>query len=98
MAKKPETRLQSRIQKALKDKYGKDIWLAKIYVGPFQQAGIPDLLCCVRGTFVALEVKMPGEWPSRIQEKTMADIGTAGGYAKTVWSVEDALDAVEKAL
>ena len=74
MAKKPESRLQLRIQKALTTKYGDAIYLRKIYVGPFQPAGIPDLVMCVRGVFIALEVKLPGEEPSKIQWKNIREI------------------------
>jgi len=97
MTQKPETRLQRRIVRALKKEVGG--WWAKIYVGPFQQAGIPDLLGCVEGLFFALEVKMPGEEPSEIQIKTMKDIRTVGGaIARTVTSPEQAVRVVLNAL
>lgn len=97
MTQKPETRLVRRIVKALKKEVGG--WWAKIYVGPFQQAGIPDLLGCVDGLFFALEVKMPGEEPSDIQVKTMRDIRNEGGaIARTVTSPEQAVRVVLNAL
>jgi hypothetical protein len=97
MTQKPETRLQRRIVKALKKAVGG--WWAKMYVGPCQQAGIPDLLGCVQGLFFALEVKVPGEEPSEIQIKTMRDIRTDGGaIARTVTSPEQAVRVVLKAL
>ena len=97
MTQKPETRLQRRIVKALKKECGG--WWAKIYVGPFQQAGIPDLLGCVEGLFFALEVKVPGEEPSEIQQKTMRDIRVVGrAIARTVTSPEQAVRVVLNAL
>lgn len=61
---------------------------------PYQDAGIPDLLVCWRGLFIALEVKQPGEKLSRLQEVTVDKIRRADGAAMRVDSVE----AVEKLL
>lgn len=63
----------------------------KIHGGdnPFQAAGIPDLLCCWRGTFIGLEVKMPGEEPSKVQIVNLERIRKAGGVAEVVTSVEE---------
>ncbi len=97
MTAKPETRLQRRIRRALEKEVGG--WWAKIYTGPFQEAGIPDLLGCVAGMFFALEVKMPGEEPSAIQVKTMRDIRKDGGaIARVVTSPEQAVRVVLNAL
>ncbi len=97
MTAKPESRLQRRIQRALLREVGG--WWTKIYTGPFQKAGIPDLLGCVEGLFFALEVKMPGEEPSDIQVKTMRDIRVEGGaIARTVTSPEQAVRVVQNAL
>ena len=32
-------------------------------IGIYAQAGVPDLLCCVKGRFVAIEVKKPKKKP-----------------------------------
>lgn len=89
MAKKPETHLQQRIQRALKAEFG-GFWF-KVHGGPFQPAGIPDLLGCVDGLYVAIEVKIPGEEPSSIQEITIEDIRNAGGISFVTDSVEHAV-------
>lgn len=98
MAKKPETRLQQRIQTALNREVGG--WWTKIHGGPFQAAGIPDLIGCVEGLFFALEVKLPrGGVVSEIQEVTMRKIRKKGkGIACVVTSPEEALDVVRSAV
>ena len=55
----------------------------KIHGGdnPFQEVGIPDLLCCYRGRFVGLEAKEPGNKPSPVQKAVLHEIVEAGGYA-----------------
>lgn len=97
MSTQPETRLQRRIQKALKKTFPNSWWF-KVWGGPFQSAGIPDLIGCVEGHFMSLEVKVPekGE-PSTIQLETMATIREAGGLSLIVVSVEEALWAVSAA-
>jgi hypothetical protein len=96
MASQPESRLQKKIQKHLK-KVFPGIYLFKMWGGPFTPAGVPDLLCCYRGRFIALEVKLPkkSSKPSEIQLKTIEIIKAAGGIAAVVRSVEEACWYVE---
>ena len=72
----------------------------KIHGGPFQSAGIPDLVGCVRGLFFALEVKLPGTGKiSPIQKVTIKKIKEKGeGVACVVESPEEAIDVVRSAL
>lgn len=48
------------------------------------------MLCCYRGRFVAMELKRPGEQPTRIQAYRMAQVVEAGGFAFCVHSAEEA--------
>jgi hypothetical protein len=86
----PESRLQRRIRAALEARWPTSFW-TKYWGGPFTRAGIPDLIGCVQGRFVALEVKRPGEEASRIQIIRMTDLASAGAI---VGVVRDALTAV----
>ena len=58
-------------------------------------AGIPDIVACVRGRFVAFEVKRPGCKPTKLQEATLRRIGAAGGVAAVVHSVDEARATLE---
>lgn len=51
----------------------------KIHGGPYQLAGLPDLLCLQRGRAVWLEVKQPGKKASAIQTHRMAELEAKGG-------------------
>lgn len=42
-------------------------WYTKIWGGGFQKSGIPDLICCVSGMFMAVEVKASTGRPSELQ-------------------------------
>ena len=87
MAKQPESKLVKRLQKLIKDEGG---CFFKIHGGdnPFQAVGIPDLLCCIYGQFVGIEVKMPGEKLRPMQRVALGEIYRAGGIAAVVETVE----------
>lgn len=55
-------------------------WMViKIHGGPFQNKGIPDLLCLRGGRAVWLEVKQPGKKATAIQEAMMRRLRSDGG-------------------
>ena len=66
----------------------------KIHGGPFMMAGLPDIIVCVDGKFVALETKMPGGHASPIQQLIHSKIRQAGGRVYVVSSVPEAVIAV----
>ena len=67
----------------------------KEHGGQYGTAGLPDIIVCYRGRFVALEVKTPSGRPSKLQEVTIAKIKAAKGEAFMVRSVEDAKKILE---
>lgn len=70
----------------------------KVWGGPFQPAGIPDLCGIVDGRAVFLEVKRVGESPSRIQRTTMRRLSDEGAIVAVVHSVQEAHDVVRAGL
>ena len=59
------------------------------------KSGTPDLLACVDGKFVALEVKRPsGGVVSPLQKHHIEKINGAGGVAGVVRSVKDVEDLI----
>ena len=72
----------------------------KEHGGQYGTAGLPDIICCYRGRFVAFEVKAPSGRPSKLQEITIAKIKAAKGEACIVRSVGEGkkiLDSLEVA-
>ena len=61
----------------------------KEHGGQYGTAGIPDLIVCYRGRFVALEAKVGRNTPTKLQAATIDKIRQAGGTAAVVYSVED---------
>lgn len=74
--------------KYIKTTWGEHCFAVKIHGSAFQPRVI-DILCCLYGIFVALEVKRPGNYPTPRQEKTIRDIGKGGGFVSVVWSNSD---------
>lgn len=94
MTKKTESRLQRRIRDALEWCFPNSFWF-KVHGGPFQRAGIPDLLGCVNGVYFALEIKVKDKGElSAIQVDTIERINNAGGYAAEITSPQEAVDFV----
>jgi len=56
-------------------------WYFRPYSGGYGKTGIPDIIACIDGRFVSIEVKRTGKVPTRLQEIRMEEITHAGGFA-----------------
>ena len=56
-------------------------WFVKYFGCGFTQSGIPDLLCCLNGRFIAIEVKADKGKPSPLQIHNIEKIRESGGIA-----------------
>jgi hypothetical protein len=54
-------------------------WFFKVWGGGFQRAGIPDLILCIKGVFIAIELKGDDGKPTELQKLNIKEINTAGG-------------------
>lgn len=43
--------------------------------------GVPDILLCLKGDFIAIELKVDGERPTKLQDVVLSRIREAGGLA-----------------
>ena len=87
-----ERDIVSAIMRFLKNEVSCFAW--KTHGNQFS-AGIPDIIACVHGRFVAFEVKQPGGKPTKLQEATLRRIGAAGGVATVVHSLNEAKEALK---
>lgn len=62
-----------------------NIWYFKHWAGMYSKKGVPDILCCINGRFVGLEVKAEDGKPSPLQVRCVKLINEAGGYARVVY-------------
>lgn len=77
-----EKQFENKIKKEL-EKRG--IWYVKFFANGMTISGVPDLLCCVKGKFVALEIKSEKGKPSKLQLWQIEQIKKAGGIARVVY-------------
>lgn len=97
MAKKRESRRQHGIKTKLREWGGRDLWCTKIHGGPFQDAGLPDIMGYYKGRGFAFEVKEPDGKPSELQLETIADMKRAGAVTGIITTAKEAIDALTKA-
>jgi Holliday junction resolvase len=57
------------------------------------RAGVPDIIACFKGHFLAIEAKAGKNKPTALQEREIANIRKAGGHAMVL--NEDNLDLLE---
>ncbi len=82
-----ERDIVAAIMRLLKKTPGCFCW--KEHGGMYGTAGIPDIIACVDGRFVAFEVKTEMGKLSRLQEITLGKIREAGGQACVVRSAAE---------
>ncbi len=56
-------------------------WFVKFFANSYTKSGIPDVLACVNGYFVGIEVKAQNGKPSELQLYNVKKIREAGGFA-----------------
>lgn len=57
----------------------------KWFGNAYSESGVPDILACINGYFVAIEVKAPNGKPSELQLVKIRQIREAGGFAYVVY-------------
>ena len=50
----------------------------------YGRSGVPDIICCYKGKFIAIECKAGKNKPTALQEKELAEIRSAGGIALVI--------------
>ena len=72
-----EKNFENRIKKFLEDE---GCWFVKFFANAYTKSGIPDILCCCNGYFLAIEVKAPNGKPSELQKWNVKKIRESYGY------------------
>ena len=71
-----EKNFENRLKKFLEDE---GCWFVKFFANAYTKSGIPDILCCCHGNFLAVEVKAPNGKPSELQKWNIKKIIEQGG-------------------
>lgn len=86
-----EQKIQSKILNTLKEK---GAYTVKVMAA--NRNGVPDILACYKGRFVAIEVKDKYGRPTPLQVANIQQIRTAEGYAMVAWSVDEVLHLLQE--
>lgn len=74
----PEKTFERKIVKLIESRGG---WVVKFFANRMTKSGVPDLLACIKGHFIAIEVKAKHGHPSDLQLRQRDLIRKAGGIA-----------------
>lgn len=87
-----EKRYENKIKNLLKEN---GAYVVKQFGCGFTASGTPDLLCCLNGRFIAIEVKAENGKPSPLQIHNIKKIRESGGIALIAYPKDfDALSAL----
>lgn len=87
--------LESQIQKQFKEWLDKQTDLKHWKTNDQYTRGVSDIPMCLRGLFVAIELKVPGKEPTALQQKFIDEVVEAGGIACWCDTVKKCVSVVE---
>lgn len=93
MARTPESAVKAAVVKILKKH---EVYYFFPVTGGYGKSGVPDIVCCARGRFLAVECKANGGNPTALQARELERIDDAGGIAIVVRDTD--VDLFEKFL
>ena len=98
MAQTPEKKVKDAVARILKDN---GVYYFFPVTGGFGRSGIPDIVGCYRGAFIAIECKAGKNKPTALQCAEMLKIDKAGGLSmwvneETLYVVEDAINLINE--
>lgn len=91
MAKTPEAKVKEKTVEILK---AAGAWYCFPVASGYGRSGIPDILVCWQGQFIAIECKAGDNTPTALQDRELKKIRDAGGCALVV--NEHCLEALAK--
>lgn len=81
-----EKTFENKVKKYIEEQGG---WQVKFFANRMTKTGIPDILACINGYFLAIEVKAENGKPSELQKYHVKKINDAGGYAIILYPNQD---------
>lgn len=81
MAKTPEAKEKAKVHAALK---AAGAYAVNYIGGMYAANGTPDILACLQGRFIAIEVKAGKNKPTALQIQALRKIDAAGGLALVI--------------
>jgi Holliday junction resolvase len=81
MSTTPEKKVKNKIVKILKEY---KVYHFYAFSGGYGKSGVPDIICCHRGQFLAIEVKAGQNKPTVLQQLNIDQINSNGGTAVVI--------------
>ena len=81
MAQTPEGKVKAAVKRILN---AHDVYYFPPATGGYGRSGVPDIVCCVNGHFLAIECKAGNGKTTVLQERELQAIRDAGGMAIVV--------------
>lgn len=72
----------------------KNIWVYK--TSDIWRSGIPDIIICFNGKFIAIELKKIGNTATPLQRHEIFKIRDAGGKARVCYCLEDVKNIIKQ--
>lgn len=99
--RKPESAFKRAVLQWLRLAYGHHFFSLGIAGGPYQRPGSPDVVCSIRGQFVAIEFKASADALGRKyvvghrQKEVIDEIRAAGGRAGVISTWEELAELLD---
>lgn len=77
-----EKQFENKVKAFLNDQ---NAWYVKTWSNGIQRKGIPDIIACVNGYFVGIELKAESGKPSELQKWNIEQIRKSGGIAGVLY-------------
>lgn len=77
-----EKTFENKIKKFLESE---GAYFVKFFANGYTKSGVPDILACVNGYFVGVEVKAQNGKPSELQIYNVDKIRNSGGFAMVLY-------------
>ena len=90
MATTPEAKVKKQIKQILDNH---QIYHFSPYMAGMGRSGVPDIIACFKGRFLAIEAKAGNNKPTALQAREIEKIQQAGGHAAVI--NENNLDLLE---
>ena len=81
MAATPEKKVKAKVEALLK---AAGVYYFFPATHGYGRSGVPDIIACVKGRFVAIECKAEGNKTTALQDRELARIRAAGGTALVI--------------
>jgi hypothetical protein len=88
VASTPEAKVKAAVVKILKER---GVYYFFPATGGYGRSGVPDIVCCVNGHFLAIECKAGNNIPTALQLAEMSRIQDAGGLPLVIHETNIAL-------